>query len=413
MDYMPPGWMLIVDESHITVPQLRAMYAGDRARKATLVEHGFRLPSALDNRPLNADEFWSRVPQALFVSATPGAECEGLPSPTELICRPTGVLEPALQVIDTSCGLEDHLLAALEERRRGGERSLVTCLTKRSAMQLADFLSERGVAAVCITSDSKAAERLAALDGLRFGKYDVLVGCNLLREGLDLPQVSLVAILDAEKQGFLRSETSLIQTIGRAARHVRGTVLLYSAGGVVSAAMAAAMAETDRRRARQLAHNAAKGITPRGAGGGGGLDGGGGGGGAPGRRRRDPLIGLLQGAAAPRAVGGGVGVGVGEEASELYGELREWRRAVANAKGRRPFMVITEATMQQIACKAPATSDELLAVKGIGAKKLEMYGEELLRLVARHSSIHGSGRRGQLQTRFDVVFPEDDPELQP
>ena len=233
LDYMPDDWLFVVDESHIAVPQLGAMYAGDHSRKLKLVENGFRLPSALDNRPLKGEEVWQRVPQAVLVSATPGAEvalCGPSPRLTELVVRPTGILDPEVHIVDVLAlgGYEDHLLAQIASRAAVGERTLVTCITKSSAEALSGFLNSHGVASLALHSGVKPLERLRFLEELRSGRLDALVGCNLLREGLDLPEVSLVCVLSADKQGLLRSATSLVQTIGRAARHVNGVALLLT-----------------------------------------------------------------------------------------------------------------------------------------------------------------------------------------
>ena len=233
LDYMPDDWLFVVDESHIAVPQIGAMYSGDHSRKLKLVENGFRLPSALDNRPLKGEEVWQRVPQAVLVSATPGAEvalCGPSPRLTELVVRPTGILDPKVHIVDVLAlgGYEDHLLAQIASRAAVGERTLVTCITKSSAEALSGFLNSHGVASLALHSGVKPLERLRFLEELRSGRLDALVGCNLLREGLDLPEVSLVCVLSADKQGLLRSATSLVQTIGRAARHVNGAALLLT-----------------------------------------------------------------------------------------------------------------------------------------------------------------------------------------
>jgi excinuclease ABC subunit B len=260
----PPvrDWLLIIDESHVTIPQIRAMYEGDRRRKQTLVEHGFRLPAALDNRPLRFDEFEAIVPRVLFVSATPGPyELEKVGgSVVEQIIRPTGLLDPVIIVRPTTGQVPD-LMKEARERARRGERVLVTALTKRLCEDLASYLAEQGLRVRYLHSEVETLERVRILTDLRTGEFDVLVGVNLLREGLDLPEVSLVCILDADKEGFLRSPASLIQQMGRAARHVNAQVIMYA--DRVTPAMRAAMEETERRRKLQLAYNEAHGITPQ------------------------------------------------------------------------------------------------------------------------------------------------------
>ncbi len=261
LDYFPKDFLLIVDESHVTLPQIGGMYEGDRSRKQTLVDHGFRLPSALDNRPLRFDEFESLIGQTIFVSATPGTlelqRSQGVV--VEQIIRPTGLIDPILSVRPTK-GQIDDLLEEIRKRVEAGERALVTTLTKRMAEDLTDYLFQAGVNVRYIHSDIDTIERMEILRALRLQKVDVLVGINLLREGLDLPEVSLVAILDADKEGFLRSETSLIQTAGRAARHVRGEVVLYA--DRMTGAMTRAIEEMNRRREVQLRYNQEHGITP-------------------------------------------------------------------------------------------------------------------------------------------------------
>ncbi|HTN77798.1 MAG TPA: excinuclease ABC subunit UvrB, partial [Pirellulaceae bacterium] len=260
-DYFPKDFLLIVDESHVTIPQIRAMYAGDRSRKTTLVEHGFRLPSALDNRPMKFEEWEQKVPHAVFVSATPndyelrqaGGEV------VEQIIRPTGLLDPVIE-LSPARGQVPHLLGEIRLRTAVGERVLVTTLTKRLAEDLSSYLSEQGVACKWLHSELDAFERVELLRDLREGKFETLVGVNLLREGLDLPEVSLVAILDADKEGFLRSETSLIQTIGRAARNVNAKVILYA--DKMTDSMQRAIDETNRRRAIQEQYNLENNITP-------------------------------------------------------------------------------------------------------------------------------------------------------
>jgi excinuclease ABC subunit B len=261
LDFFPSDYLVFVDESHMTVPQIYGMYEGDRSRKQTLVDYGFRLPSALDNRPLRFDEFIAKVPQVVFVSATPGPfELRESVNIAEQIIRPTGLVDPAVEVRATS-GQIDDLMNEARRRIERGERVLVTTLTKRMAEDLTDYLVENGFKVRYLHSEIDTLERLQIVRELRLGEFDVLVGINLLREGLDMPEVTLVAILDADKEGFLRGQTSLIQTIGRAARNVNGTVIMYA--DHETAAMRAAIGETDRRRGRQTAYNAAHGITPR------------------------------------------------------------------------------------------------------------------------------------------------------
>ena len=262
LDYFPSDYLLLVDESHITLPQVRGMYMGDRARKETLVEFGFRLPSAMDNRPLNFNEFLNHINQVLYFSATPGPfEYEHSEQVVEQIIRPTGLLDPPIEVRPTR-GQIDDLLAHIRQRTEAGQRALVTTLTKRMAEELADYLKEMGVRTHYLHSEIETFERVEILRDLRLGVYDVVVGINLLREGLDLPEVSLVAILDADKEGYLRSHSSLIQTIGRAARHIDGQVIMYA--DVVTESMRIAIEETNRRRTIQEAWNHAHNIEPQG-----------------------------------------------------------------------------------------------------------------------------------------------------
>jgi excinuclease ABC subunit B len=261
IDYFPKDWLLVVDESHVSVPQLRGMYNGDQARKKVLIDHGFRLPSAADNRPLKSEEFWQKVNQCIFVSATPGnweiEQSDG--NVIEQIIRPTGVLDPEIFVRPTE-GQVDDLLGEIQERIALQERVLITTLTKRMAEDLTEYFQERGIKVQYLHSEIQSIQRIEILQALREGEFDVLIGVNLLREGLDLPEVSLVAILDADKEGFLRAERSLIQTIGRAARHVRGQAILYADN--LTDSMIKAIEETERRRNIQMAYNKMHGITP-------------------------------------------------------------------------------------------------------------------------------------------------------
>ncbi|MEO6748513.1 MAG: helicase-related protein, partial [Casimicrobiaceae bacterium] len=260
IDYMPRNSLMFIDESHVTVPQVGGMYKGDRARKENLVNYGFRLPSALDNRPLRFDEFERMLPQTIFVSATP-AEYERTHAGqvVEQVVRPTGLVDPTLEVRPAQTQVDD-LLSEIRLRVDKKERVLVTTLTKRMAEDLTDYLAEHGVKVRYLHSDIDTVERVEIIRDLRLGEFDVLVGINLLREGLDIPEVSLVAILDADKEGFLRAERSLIQTIGRAARHINGMAILYA--DKMTDSMKAAIGETERRRAKQIVHNTKEGITP-------------------------------------------------------------------------------------------------------------------------------------------------------
>lgn len=261
LDYFPKDYLLIADESHVTLPQVRGMYGGDRSRKESLIEYGFRLPSALDNRPLSFEEFTERVGQIIYVSATPGEyERSRSAQVVEQLIRPTGLLDPEV-IVKPTVGQTDDLLSEINLRTERDERVLVTTLTKKMAEALTDYLQSMGVRVRYLHHDIDTIERMHIIRELRLGEFDVLVGINLLREGLDLPEVSLVAILDADKEGFLRSETSLIQTIGRAARHERGQVILYA--DTVTNSMQRAIAETERRRALQRDYNEAHGITPQ------------------------------------------------------------------------------------------------------------------------------------------------------
>ena len=261
LDYFPEGFLTIIDESHVTLPQVRGMYNGDRARKLTLVEHGFRLPSALDNRPLNFDEFVGLVNETIFLSATPGPfEREHAGRPVEQIIRPTGIVDPPVEIRPLKNQIDD-LMEEIRARAERGERTLVTTLTKRTAEDLAEYLEKTGLKAQYLHSDIDAIERVEILRELRGGKFDCLIGINLLREGLDLPEVSLVAILDADKEGFLRSETALIQTAGRAARHIDGRVIMYAEH--ITDSMQRMLDKCDHRRRKQMEYNRRHGIVPR------------------------------------------------------------------------------------------------------------------------------------------------------
>ncbi|MDP3874703.1 MAG: excinuclease ABC subunit UvrB [Methyloversatilis sp.] len=261
IDYLPPDALMFIDESHVTIPQIGGMFKGDLARKTNLVDFGFRLPSALDNRPLKFDEFEKLMPQTVFVSATPSAyEAANQGQVVEQLVRPTGLIDPMIEIRPATTQVDD-LLGEIRKRVAVQERILVTVLTKRLAEDLTDYFAENGIRVRYLHSDIDTVERVEIIRDLRLGEFDVLVGINLLREGLDIPEVSLVAILDADKEGFLRSERSLIQTIGRAARHLHGTAILYA--DQMTESMKRAIGETERRRNRQIAHNLAQGITPR------------------------------------------------------------------------------------------------------------------------------------------------------
>jgi len=262
LDYLPPNALMFIDESHVTIPQIGGMYKGDRARKENLVNYGFRLPSAMDNRPLRFDEFEKVMRQSIFISATPSVyEAEHIGQVVEQVVRPTGLIDPQIEVRPATHQVDD-LMSEVNLRVDKGERVLVTTLTKRMAEDLTDYFSEHGIKVRYLHSDIETVERVEIIRDLRLGMFDVLVGINLLREGLDIPEVSLVAILDADKEGFLRSERSLIQTIGRAARHLNGKALLYA--DRITDSMRRAIEETDRRRTKQVAHNFAHNITPQG-----------------------------------------------------------------------------------------------------------------------------------------------------
>ena len=261
LDYFPEDFLLVIDESHQTVPQIGAMYEGDMSRKRTLVDHGFRLPSAMDNRPLKWEEFLGRIGQTVYLSATPGAyELAKSDGYVEQVIRPTGLIDPEI-VLKPTRGQIDDLLDQIHQRAARNERVLVTTLTKKMAEDLTDYLLDKGVRVRYLHSDIDTLRRVELLRELRMGEYDVLIGINLLREGLDLPEVSLVSILDADKEGFLRSARSLIQTIGRAARNVSGQVHMYA--DKITPSMAEAIEETNRRRAKQVAYNTARGVDPQ------------------------------------------------------------------------------------------------------------------------------------------------------
>jgi excinuclease ABC subunit B len=261
LDYFPNDFLVVIDESHVAVPQVRGQYAGDRSRKETLVNHGFRLPSALDNRPLNFEEFMNLVPQMVFVSATPGPyEIEHSDQVAEQIIRPTGLLDPEVLIVPTKDQIDD-LRLRLDAVIARGERALITTLTKKMSEDLTTFLTKAGYRVQYLHSDIDTIQRIEILRSLRLGEFDILIGINLLREGLDLPEVSLVAILDADKEGFLRSRSALIQTIGRAARNANGQAVLYA--DRMTDSMQAAVGTTQRRRQVQIEHNAANGIEPK------------------------------------------------------------------------------------------------------------------------------------------------------
>ncbi len=262
IDYLPSHALMIVDESHVTIPQLGGMYRGDRSRKENLVDYGFRLPSALDNRPLRFDEFEKVMRQTVFVSATPAEyERQHAAQVVEQVVRPTGLVDPHVEVRPAATQVDD-LHSEVNARAKAAERVLVTTLTKRMAEDLTEYFSDHGVKVRYLHSDIDTVERVEIIRDLRLGVFDVLVGINLLREGLDIPEVSLVAILDADKEGFLRSERSLIQTMGRAARHINGTAILYA--DTVTDSMRRALDETERRRKKQIGYNEERGITPQG-----------------------------------------------------------------------------------------------------------------------------------------------------
>ena len=263
MEFFPEGFLTFIDESHMTIPQIGGMYAGDRARKENLVNYGFRLPSAMENRPLQFQEFEQKIGQTVFVSATPSKyEAEHQKIVAEQVIRPTGLLDPEITIEDMEY-MVDSLMRNIASATERGERSLITTITKKSSEDLATYFAEHGIKVRYLHSEIETLERLEILRSYRLGEIDVIVGVNLLREGLDLPETSFIGILDAEKIGFLRSKTSLLQIIGRAARNVNGYVIMYSAGCKQSVAMVDAIAETTRRREVQIAYNTLHGITPR------------------------------------------------------------------------------------------------------------------------------------------------------
>jgi excinuclease ABC subunit B len=329
LDFFPKDWLLFIDESHVSVPQVGGMFGGDRSRKLSLVEHGFRLPSALDNRPLTADEFEKHINQVVYVSATPATyELSRSLQVVEMIIRPTGLVDPEVEVRPTRHQVDD-LIEEIRKRIERDERTLVTTLTKKMAEDLTDYLIENGLKVRYLHSEVDTLERIAILRDLRKGEFDVLVGINLLREGLDLPEVALVAILDADKEGYLRSETSLIQTIGRAARNVEGKVIMYA--DVITESMARALGETKRRRERQVAFNLEHGIEPRSV-----------------RKAVHDILSLVSGEGKPAA-------------TELRGE--KLPRDVAQAMVREIEKQMKEAAANLEFEKAAALRDELLELR--------------------------------------------------